>query len=63
MKTTDRHPELRQSLASSATNALRKYADARGILPETITAPGVTVRDRTGRVARYRVTLVREGSR
>jgi hypothetical protein len=63
MKTNDRHPELRQSLASSATNALRKYVDARGILPETLTASGVTVRDRSGRVARYRVTLAREGSR
>ncbi len=60
MKTTDRHPELRQSLASSATNALRKYADARGTLPDTLTAPGVTVRDRSGRLTRYRVTLVRE---
>lgn len=63
MKTHNRHPELRQSLESCVANALRKYAAGRGTLPDTVTAAGVTVRDGSGRVARYRVTLAREVTR
>lgn len=56
----DRHAPLRQSLGSATQNALLKYAETTGIIPETVAVSGVTVRLRDGRRARYSVTVTRE---
>lgn len=58
----DRHAPLKQSLGSAALNALRKYAETTGVLPDTAAVSGVTVRLRDGRSVRYRVTVTREVS-
>ncbi|WP_296700368.1 hypothetical protein [Thiocapsa sp. UBA6158] len=56
----NRHAPLRQSLGSGLQNALMKYAETTGVLPETVAVSGVTVRLRDGRRARYSVTVTRE---
>lgn len=56
----DRHAPLKRSLGSGALNALLKYAETTGVLPESVAVSGVTVRLRDGRRARYSVTVTRE---